>query len=466
MTALLIRGAEAVLTGLRGAAARADATDLRIRDGIIAQMGPRLAPQPDERVIDASGCVVYPAWVNTHHHLAQTVMKATPEGLDLPLRDWLREVPSRYRRFLDEDALRVAARVGLVELMLSGCATVADHHYVYYPGMAFDGAAILFEEAARLGVRFVLCRGGMTRAQPGYEQDTPAYLWPETLDAFVADVERLVATYHDPAPRAHRRVVMAPTTPAHRVHPHELVAMARTARGLGIRLHTHLSENIDYLTYFRDEHGCSPVRFCAEHEWLGPDVWFAHLCHVTDDEIRMMAEAGTGVAHCPGSNARLGSGVAPVPRMAAAGMPVSLAVDGAASNEPGDFLSEAHAAWYVHRAAKGATGVEEGGADAVTVEQVVHWGTAGGGAVLGLDVGVLAPGRPADIAVYALDDPRCFGLHDVAVAPVVLGGAVRVKWLLCGGRPLVDDGAIPGLDFDALRADARAAVNRVRQAHG
>jgi cytosine/adenosine deaminase-related metal-dependent hydrolase len=465
MSAMLIRGAEAVLTGQRSRAARAGAVDLRIRDGVIAEIAAGLAVQPGERVIDASGCVVYPAWVNTHHHLAQTVMKATPEGLDLPLRDWLREVPSRYRRFLDAATLRIAARVGIVELMLSGCATVADHNYIHYPGMPFDSSAILFEEAERLGVRFVLCRGGMTRAQPGYEGDTPAYLRPEPLEAMLADVERLTARYHDPSPRARRRVVMAPTTPAHRVHPQELVEIARTARRLGIRLHTHLSENIDYLTYFRETHRRTPVEFCAEHEWLGADVWFAHLCHVTETEIRLMAEAGTGLAHCPGSNARLGSGVAPAPAMAAAGMPVSLAVDGAASNEPGDFLTEAHAAWYVHRAAKGATGLEHGGADAVTIEEVVHWGTMGGGRVLGLDVGELAVGKSADIAVYALDDPRCFGFHDVAVAPVAIGGGVRVKWLFSAGRAIVADGAIPGIDLFELRAQTRAAVNRLRQAH-
>jgi cytosine/adenosine deaminase-related metal-dependent hydrolase len=465
MSAMLIRGADAVMTGLAGTAARAGAVDIRIRDGVIAEVG-RLAPQQDEAVIDAAGCVVYPAWVNTHHHLAQTLMKATPDGLNTALREWLREVPSRYRRFLDADAFRIAARLGMIELMLSGCATIADHNYIYYPAMPFDSGAILFEEAERLGVRFVLCRGGMTRAQPGYERDTPAYLWPETTDAIVADVERLVSRYHDPSPRAMRRVVMAPTTPAHRVNPQDLVEMARAARRLGIRLHTHLSENIDYLTYFREHHRLSPVAFCAEHEWLGPDVWFAHLCHVTDAEIRMMAQAGTGIAHCPGSNCRLGSGIAPAPRMRTAGMPVSLAVDGAASNEPGDMLSEAHAAWYVHRAAKGATGAVDGGADAVTVEDVIHWGTAGGAHVLGLDTGVIAPGQPADLAIYSLDDPRCFGVHDVAAAPVTVGAAGRLKRLLCGGRTLVEDGAIPGIDFAALRADARSAVLRLGKAHG
>lgn len=453
------------MTGRTGAGARAGAADIRIRDGLVAEIG-RLAAQPGEAVIEASGCVVYPAWVNTHHHLAQTLMKATPPGLNAALRDWLREVPSRYRRFLDEDAFRIAARLGMIELMLSGCATIADHNYIYYPGMPFDSGAIMFEEAERLGVRFVLCRGGMTRAQPGFERDAPAYLWPETTDAIVADVERLVDRWHDPSPRAHRRVVMAPTSPAHRVHPGDLVEMARAARRLGIRLHTHLSENVDYLTYFREEHGCAPVEFCAEHEWLGPDVWFAHLCHVTEAEVRMMADAGSGIAHCPGSNARLGSGIAPAPSMHAAGMPVSLAVDGAASNEPGDMLSEAHAAWYVHRAAKGATGANDGGADAVTVEDVIHWGTAGGARVLDLDVGVLAPGMPADIAIYSLDDPRCFGVHDLAVAPVTVGAAGRLRRLLCAGRTLVADGEIEGIDFAELRAQARDAVHRLGQAHG
>jgi cytosine/adenosine deaminase-related metal-dependent hydrolase len=457
----LIRGAQAVMTGLAGKEARAGNAEIRIRDGRIAAVG-RLAPEPGEKIIDATDCVVYPAWVNTHHHLFQTVMKGVPGGLDMALRDWLVNVPSRYRGGVDEEVLRVSARLGMVELMLSGCATIADHHYHYYPGIAFDGAAVLFEEAARLGVRFVLCRGGMTLKAPGYEVDTPPWMMPEKVDDIIDDVERLAKRYHDPDDHAFRRVVMAPTTPTYRVRPEELLQLARAARRLGLRMHSHLSENIDYLVFCREKFGMRPVEHCAEHEWLGPDVWFAHLCHVSDGEIEMMGRAGTGIAHCPGANCRLGSGIAPAPRMKAAGMPVSLGVDGAAANEPGDLLTEAHLAWYVHRAHKGASGTVDGGADAVTVEDIIHWGTAGGGQVLGLKTGVLAPGYAADIAIYELSAPRYFGLHDPAIAPVASGGRPRLRQLICGGRTIVENDRIPGLDLGELAAQAREAVGKLR----
>ncbi len=377
-------------------------------------------------------------------------MKGVPEGLGAALREWLVAVPSRYRGGIDEPTLRIAARLGLVELMLSGCATTADHNYHYYPRMGYDGAQVLFDEAGRLGMRLVYCRGFATLTPPGFEADTPKWLVPEPLDDVIADIERLAANYHDPGELAFRRVVVAPRTPTYGILPDELREAARVARRLGLRMHSHLSENIDYLTFCREKFDRLPVEHCADQGWIGPDVWFAHLCHVTESEIRLMAEAGTGVAHCPGSNCRLGSGIAPVPRMKAAGMPVSLGVDGAGANEAADCLTEAHIAWYVHRAAKGASGAPDGGADAVSVEDVVSWGTA------------LAPGYAADLAIYELSEPRHFGLHDVAVAPVASGGRPKLRRLLCGGRTLVENDRIPGIDPEELGAQARAAVRRLR----
>jgi cytosine/adenosine deaminase-related metal-dependent hydrolase len=211
-----------------------------------------------------------------------------------------------------------------------------------------------------------------------------------------------------------------------------------------------------------------PIEVCAEHEWLGPDVWFAHLVHLTEPERRLLARTRTGMAHCPQSNGRLGSGVAPAPALAREGGRVSIGVDGAASNEAADMLSELHAAWLLHRAHAGAAsrprpeGGGEQGADAVTVEDLVHWGSAGGAAVLGFDgVGTLAAGMAADLAVWSLDDPRHFGLHDEALAPVVSGARPRLKWLMCGGRVVVEDDTIPGLDLAELAHDARAAVRRI-----
>ena len=462
--ACLIRNAHHVLTGLRGAEARHAGPDIRVQAGRIVAMG-ALQPMPCENLIDARDCVVYPAWINTHHHLFQSLLKGEPQGLNQSLTPWLAATPYRFRGAFDEHSFRLAARIGLIELLRSGCATVADHHYLYYPGMPYDSAAILFEEAQALGMRFVLCRGGATQTRQ-LEAELPQALRPEKLDDYLADVERLVGLYHDPAPDAFRRVVMAPTTALHSTTPAELRETARAARSWGLRLHTHLSETVDYLDAAKAKFGMSPVQFCAEHEWLGPDVWMAHLVKLLPEEIRLLGQTGTGIAHCPQSNGRLGSGIADIMALEAAGVPISMGVDGAASNEAADMQSEAHAAWLMQRARKGeqarpryAGGTFEGGADAATVEDVVRWGTAGGAQVLGLPaLGSLAVGQAADIAIYRLDDPRYFGLHDPAIGPVACGGRASLKALLIGGRQVLTDDRIPGLDMAQLGRDAAQAV--------
>ena len=466
---LLVRGAAHLMTGLPGAAMRAaGGTDLRVRGGLIEAIG-RLAPEPGERVIDAAGCVVYPGWVNTHHHLFQSLLKGIPAGIDLALLPWLAAVPVPYRRHFDhEQALRVAARVGLVELLLSGCTTVADHQYHYYPGMPFDASAVVFDEAERLGQRFVLCRGGQTMARQATDMAAPAQAAPETLDAFMAAVEHDVQRFHQAGPRPMRRVVSAITTPNWSCAAEHLKPLAHQARRLGIHLHSHLSETFDYVKWAREVHGCTPMQFVAEHEWVGPDVWYAHMVHLDDDEIAFCAKTGTGIAHCPQSNARLGSGIARVPELLAAGARVGLAVDGAASNEAADMLSEAHAAWLLHRADPRAgprrDAAREGGdAAAMTVEDVIRIGSAGGAAMMGLDgVGTLAVGMAADFAVYDLDHPRFFGLHDPAIGPVASGGRARLRALLVNGRVVVENDTIPGLDLAQLQQDAQALVARMR----
>jgi cytosine/adenosine deaminase-related metal-dependent hydrolase len=473
MAELLIRGAAHLLTGLRGARARAcGGNDIRVRGGVIAAIG-TLAPEPGERVLDATGCVVYPGWVNTHHHLFQSLLKGIPAGIDLALVPWLAAVPVPYRRWFDhEEALRLAARVGLVELALSGCTTVADHQYHYWPGMPFDASAAVFDEAARLGLRFVLCRGGQTQARPFTDEAAPPQAAPETLDGFLASVERDVHRFHDPGPMAMRRVASAITTPNWSCAVEHLEPMAREARRLGIRMHSHLSETYDYVRWAREVHGSTPMRFVAEHEWVGEDVWYAHMVHLDDGDLKITAETRTGIAHCPQSNARLGSGIARIPEALALGVPVGLAVDGAASNEAADMIAEAHMAWLVHRAdPRGGErslrgGVQPGGlASAMTVEDVVHIGSAGGARVLGLPgVGTLEIGQAADLALYDLEHPRFFGLHDEAVGPVVAGGAPRLRALLVHGRIVVENDQIPGLDLAQLRRDAAAFVQRILQA--
>lgn len=473
---VLIRGLDGIATGeaggVDGAAARHAGPDLRIEGGRIAALG-HLTVQPGDEVVDGRGCVAYPAWVNTHHHLFQSLLKADPEGLDHTLNPWLATTPYRHRAGFDEAAFRAAVRVGLVELALSGCGTVADHNYLYWPGQRFDPSAILFEQAAALGLRLVLCRGGQTMLRPGVEPPRAQALQPEPFEAWLRDVQRLATTWHDPAPDAMRRVVLAPTTPTFSMEPGQMRTAAEEARRLGLRLHSHLSETTAYQDAVQRQHGQRPVAFVQGLGWLGPDVWFAHLVHLDAEEIALLGATGTGIAHCPQSNGRLGSGIAPVLDLEAAGSPVSLGVDGAASNEAADMASEAHAAWLMSRAREGLAsrpltrgGRGEAGVRLVSTDRVVHWGTRGGARVLGLDaVGTLAPGQAADVALHDLThDPRHFGVFDPLAAPVAGGGRAHLRRLYVAGREVVRDGLLPGLDLAALGAEAATQLRRLRAA--
>jgi cytosine/adenosine deaminase-related metal-dependent hydrolase len=303
--------------------------------------------------------------------------------------------------------------------------------------------------ARRFGIRLVLARGGATIGadDPGHGECRPTPVQP--LASMLDHIDALARRYHDPAPDAMLRVAAAPSTPFWSVTPGDLETIAAFARERGLRLHTHLSETADSAAVCVDRYGMRPVPWLAQRGWLGEDVWFAHAVHLDDDELRMLAATGTGIAHCPQSNARLGAGIAPADRFAALGGRVSLGVDGAASNESGSMLDDVHAAWLIHRA--------RNGPQATRAEEVVRWATAGGAAVLGLDVGELAIGKPADLAIWPLDHPRYAGVHDEAIAPVVCGGG-DARHVFVAGRPVVFDGAIPGLDLSALAASARDLV--------
>lgn len=444
MSDFLVTGALGILTGLPGAAGRATGA-VRVRGGRIAALG-ALVPEPGERVVDATGCVVAAGFVNAHHHLFQSLLKGVPEGMNVALFEWLRLVPYTYWDRIDAEAFQVAATVGIAELALSGCTTVADHHYIYPASWDFDPNEILFETAARFGMRFVLCRGGATKARAFDTPDiTP--LPTETLAEMLARTEAAAARWHDPAPDAMTRVVMAPTTPTFSLDPGELREIAQAARAMGLRLHSHLSENYGYVEHTLAHHGMRPVPWLAGHDWLGPDVWFAHLVEADAEEVALLAETGTGMAHCPQANGRLGSGLAPAPMLSRAGGTVAMAVDGAAANEAADMGSALYAAFMLHRTA--------GGADAVLVEELMHWATAGGAAVLGLPaIGTLEPGKAADLVLFDLNNPRWFGLHDPLLAPVIGAGQLTVRRAFVAGREIVRDGALPWLDMENLRADA------------
>lgn len=451
MSGLLIENAIGIFSGLAGADMRTSGA-IRVRDGVIAAIG-RLEAEPGEQRLDASGCVIYPGLISTHHHLFQSVMKGVRAGINLPLAGWLRSVPYTYWSDIDEEALATAARIALCELLLSGTTTAADHHYLFSDLFRFDPAHVIFEVARSLGIRLVFCRGGATKGRH-FDTDDLVPMPVETLDHMLKSVEACAQRFHDTSPGSLSQVVLAPTTPTWSLEAGELKEVIASARRMKLRLHSHLSETHDYVDYCLSVHGKRPVHWIADHDWLGPDVWFAHLVHLDDSEVRLLASTGTGMAHCPQSNCRLGSGIAPADAMARLGGAVSLGVDGAASNESADMISEMHSCWHTHRALKGAA--------SVTAEDVVHWATAGGARVLGRpEIGTLAPGQQADIAIFDLSEPRYFGMHDPLIAPVTCAGSAHLRYLLIGGRIVVENGAIPGIDIAKLRSDAARIVARM-----
>ncbi len=451
MTSFLITGAKGILTGLKGEAARSHG-DIRVRQGRIAEIG-ALTPEPGEKIIDGTGCVVTPGLVNTHHHLFQSVLKAVPAGINESLAKWLRLVPYSYWDKIDEEALRVSARIGMAELALSGATTIADHHYIFSKSYDFDPAEILFETAAQFGVRFVLCRGGATKGR-NFDEDNTVPMPLETLDEMVRSVTATAKRWHDPSPNSMSRVVFAPTTPTFSLEPGELRDLAHAARSMGLRLHSHLSETTDYDDFTMSKYGMRPIHWVAKYDFLGPDVWFAHLTTADESEVRMLFETGTGMAHCPQANARLGSGIAPADTLSKLGGNVSLAVDGAAANEAADMISALYTAFSVHRASKGA--------GALTAETALEWATGGGARILGLDdTGTIEVGKAADIVLFDLTAPRYLGQLDLLVGPVISAGSAHVRHSFVQGREIVRDGKLPWLDMAQLAADAERVVTRI-----
>lgn len=424
---------------------------VRVKAGMIAEMGD-LAPLPGERVVDATGCVVTPGLVNTHHHLFQSVLKGVPNGLNAALDAWLMQVPYTWWPLLDEETLRVSARIGLAELALTGVTTVSDHHYVFSDRYDYDPVEVLFDEAQKCGLRLVLARGGGTKGRSFGDPTLPP---PpiETLDQYLGRIQDSAAKWHDPSDFSMARLAVAPTTPTFNVDAGMLSEIAQTARAGGLRLHSHLSENMAYVDYTLKVHGQRPVPWLEKHGWLGPDVWFAHMVEIDADEVDLLAQTGTAMAHCPQANARLGSGIAPADALHAAGGIVSMAVDGAGANEAADMGLALYSAFALHRATKGV--------GAAKAETILHWATDGGAHALGFPkIGRLEPGMAADIVLFDLTEPRAFGLHDPAVAPVITGGA-RVRHSFIGGKPLVVNGCLPSTDLPTLAENARRVTARL-----
>ncbi len=416
-----------------------------VRDGWIEQVGPVDALREDaDRIVDLTDHIVLPGLVNTHHHLYQTLTRVIPGAQNVSLFGWLTTLYPIWAK-MTPDHVRVATTLGLVELALSGCTTAADHHYLWPDGSGVDDQ---IEGAADLNIRFHVSRGSMSlgKSDGGLPPDSVV----EDESTILEMSQEAVEKHHDPARGALRRVVLAPCSPFS-VTGDLMRESADLARSLGVHLHTHLAETEDEERFCRERFGLRPVEFMESLGWAGVDVWYAHAVHVADDEVLRMASSGTGVAHCPTSNMRLASGVAPVARYIDAGVPVGLGVDGSASNDSSNMLAEVRQALLLNRLAV-SPGVGQG--DLMTARQALQLATTGGAGVLGRDdIGRIAPGYAADVIAIDLNRLEFAGaLHD-PVAAVVLSGPSKIDHSWVGGKPLVEDGRVVGIDAGGIVAE-------------
>jgi 8-oxoguanine deaminase len=414
----------------------------------IAALGAPPVPETleAERRIDARGKVLLPGFVNTHHHLPQVLTRNVPRVQQAPLFRWLTELYGAWRG-LDQDAVDAAARVGVGELLLTGCTTTTDHLYLFPQGQErFIDVEIA--AAREMGIRFHPTRGSMSRGQS--QGGLPPDDCCQDEETILADCERLAREYHDPRPRAMTRIALAPCAPFS-VSEDLMRRTADLARAHGLRLHTHLAETLDEDRYCMEVYGCRPTEFLRRLGWLGEDVWLAHCVHLNPEEVRLFGETGTGVAHCPSSNFRLGSGIAPVRAMLEAGVPVGLGVDGSASNDSSNMLAELRQALLAHR-----LGQEP--ERWITAEEVLWMATRGGARCLGRDdVGSLEPGKAADLLLIDTRKLSYAGAgSDILAALVFTPFPEPVDTVMVNGRMVVENGELRGVDVPALVARAEA----------
>ncbi|HZU63511.1 MAG TPA: 8-oxoguanine deaminase [Novosphingobium sp.] len=415
---------------------------LVVADGRIAELVPAGARPtgPVDEVMDASGHVVLPGLINTHHHFYQTLTRAHPAAINQALFGWLQALYPIWRR-LSPEALELASEAAMAELLLSGVTTAADHHYVFPAGLeaAID---IQVEVARRLGLRVTLTRGSMSLSTADGGLPPPEVV--QDHDTILADSERLITRYHDAGDGAMVQIALAPCSPFS-VTPQLMADSAALAARHGCRLHTHLAETHDETDFCLATFGRRPLDHLAEVGWLGPQTWLAHGIHFSADEIARLGAHGVGITHCPTSNMTLGSGQCRVLELEAAGSPVGLGVDGSASNDASNMMEEVRHALLLGRLTYGA--------DRVTHLDALRWATQGSAACLGrADIGRLAVGACADLALFRLDqDLRFSGGHD-PLATLVLCGGGRADRVMVGGQWRVWDGAVVGLDVAQLRA--------------
>ncbi|WP_299362258.1 8-oxoguanine deaminase [uncultured Paracoccus sp.] len=446
---LLIRGARVVVTMDDALREIADGSVL-VEDGVIVATGAALR-RDDPRaagaeIVDAAGCVVTPGLVNTHHHLFQTLTRAVPAAQDAALFGWLRALYPIWARLTPDD-IALSARLGLAELALSGCTCSSDHLYLFPNGARLDDS---IAAAADIGIRFTATRGAMSigESQGGLPPDALV----EDEAAILRDCDRVVSAFHDPTPGAMLQVALAPCSPFS-VSRELMRDAAVLARERGVRLHTHLAENDEDVAYSRERFGMTPGDYAESVGWTGDDVWHAHCVRLSDPEIALFARTGTGVAHCPCSNARLASGIAPVRAMRDAGVPVGLGVDGSASNDSSHLGLEARQAMLVARL--------RDGPGAMGAREVLEIATRGGARVLGRsDIGQLAPGMRADLVLWDVAEITAAGQWD-PVAALVFGAPVRPRAVYVEGRAVVQEHRLTTADPARIAADAGRAVQRL-----
>ena len=410
-----------------------------VEDGRIAELVPADgAPSRPAAVFDAGRHVVLPGLVNTHHHFYQTLTRCFPTALDRTLFGWLQALYPVWAR-LTPGALDAAVTVAMAELLLSGCTTTTDHHYVFPPGLE-DAIAIEAAAAGRLGLRAVLTRGSMDLSQR--DGGLPPDSVVQDADTILDDSSRLIDRLHDPAPHAMLQIALAPCSPFS-VTTRLMRETAALADRRGVRLHTHLAETVDEAAFCQGRFGCTPLDYLEDCGWLRPGTWLAHGIHFDAAEIARLGRARVGVTHCPCSNQLLASGTCPVCALEAAGVPVGLGVDGSSSNDGSNLMQEVRAAFLLQR---GVNGI-----GAVSHRDALRWATEGSADCIGRpELGRIAVGAAADLALFTLEELRFSGAGD-PLAALVICGAAGADRVMVAGRWVVQDGCIPGLDLAALR---------------
>jgi 8-oxoguanine deaminase len=403
---------------------------------------------PCQQVFDAREHVVLPGLINTHHHFYQTLTRAWAPVVNQPLFPWLKTLYPVWAR-LTPEKLALASKVALAELLLSGCSTAADHHYLF-PGGLENAIDVQVEAVRELGMRAMLSRGSMSLGED--DGGLPPQQTVQQGEVILADSQRLIGQYHQRGDGAQIQIALAPCSPFS-VTREIMRASAELADELDVRLHTHLAETLDEEDYCLRQFGLRTVDYLDSVGWLGPRTWLAHGIHFNPEEIARLGAAGTGVCHCPCSNMRLASGICPVHDLEAAGVPVGLGVDGSASNDASNMILEARQALYIQRLRYGA--------EQITPHRVLGWASKGSARLLGRDdIGELAVDKQADLALFKLDELRFSGSHD-PLSALLLCGANRADRMMIGGTWRVIDGQIEGLDVAQLIADHRQAAKQL-----